>query len=227
MNFNLIEVIQKSIPEVCSSKQEKQTIEAVSVGEFFNRISSNNDVNLSSFLVDLVRAFLQNKFSISIRVDQQEGEVAYISAPSKRMLLEPNFLIRFIEYMPEIIHLVDEIGGAKNRIKVLTNVTKEFERRNLFIFLNQAEADPVEKLCMLTILHLYIKGEACPSIQEVCKYLPKSKYLQFVNRVQNDSSILILQKLIKMSSDNFRFDAGLKLQSRGIGLMCNELISLI
>jgi hypothetical protein len=227
MNFNLIEVIQKSIPEVCSSKQEKQTIEAVSVGEFFNRISSNNDVNLSSFLVDLVRAFLQNKFSISIRVDQQEGEVAYISAPSKRMLLEPNFLIRFIEYMPEIIHLVDEIGGAENRIKVLTNVTKEFERRNLFIFLNQAEADPVEKLCMLTILHLYIKGEACPSIQEVCKYLPKSKYLQFVNRVQNDSSILIQQKLIKMSSDNFRFDAGLKLQSRGIGLMCNELISLI
>jgi len=35
------------------------------------------------------------------------------------------------------------------------------------------------------------------------------------------------QNLIKMSSDNFRFEKGIKIQSRGIALMCNESISLI
>ena len=227
MDFNLAEVIQNSIPKVSNDIRESKSEESISVIEFCNRICSSNGINQSSLLVEIVRAFLQNKFSITIETDNEKIDNAFITSPCKSILLEPNFLFRFIEHLPEIIHLIDAIEGTVYRLKGLTILMKEFENRNLFSFLNQAEIDGVEKICMLTIIHFYIKGEACPSIQEVCKFLPKSKYFQFINRIDNDTCMLIHQNLIKMSADNFRFEKGIKIQSRGIALMCNESISLI
>jgi hypothetical protein len=227
MDFNLVDVIQNSIPQINQNKRESNSEELISISEFCYRISSSKGINQSKLLVEIVRAFLQNKFSITIKTDNEKIDNAFITSPCKSILLEPNFLFRFIEHLPEIIHLIDAIEGTVYRLKNLTILMKEFENRNLFSFLNQAEIDGLEKICMLTIIHFYIKGEACPSIQEVCKFLPKSKYFHFVNRIENDTCALIHQNLIKMSSDNFRFEKGIKIQSRGIALICNEPISLI
>ena len=227
MDFNLVDVIQNSIPQINQDKKESDSEKLISISEFCNRISSSKGINQSILLVEIVRAYLQNKFSITIKTDKEQVDNVFITAPSKTILLEPNFLFRFIEHLPEIIYLIDAIEGPANRLKGLTILMKEFENRNLFSFLNQAEIDGLEKFCMLTIIHLYLKGEVCPSIQEVCKFLPKSKYFHFVNRIENDTCALIHQNLIKMSSDNFRFEKGIKIQSRGIALMCNESISLI
>ena len=227
MDFNLVEVIQNSIPKISNDKRESKSEESISVNEFCNRICSSNGINQSSLIVEIVRAFLQNKFSITIKTENEKIDNAFIMAPCKSILLDPNFLFRFIEHLPEIIYLIDAIEGPVYRLKNLTILMKEFENRNFFIFLNQAEIDGLEKICMLTIIHLYIKGEVCPSIQEVCKFLPKSKYFHFVNRIENDTCALIHQNLIKMSSDNFRFEKGIKIQSRGIALICNESISII
>jgi len=227
MDFNLLDVIQNSIPQINQNKRESNSEELISISEFCFRISSIKGINQSKLLVEIVRAYLQNKFSITIKTDNEKVDNVFITHPCKMMLLEPNFLFRFIEHLPEIIYLIDAIEEPANRLKGLTILMKEFEKRNLFSFLNQAEIDGVEKICMLTIIHCYIKGEACPSIQEVCKFLPKSKYFQFINRIENDTCVLIHQNLIKMSSDNFRFEKGIKIQSRGIALMCNESISLI
>jgi hypothetical protein len=227
MDFNLVDVIQNSIPQINQNKRKSNSEELISISEFCYRISSSKGINQSKLLVEIVRAFLQNKFSITIKTDNEKIDNAFITSPCKSILLEPNFLFRFIEHLPEIIHLIDAIEGTVYRLKNLTILMKEFENRNLFSFLNQAEIDGLEKICMLTIVHFYIKGEACPSIQEVCKFLPKSKYFQFLNRIENDTCILIHQNLIKMSADNFRFEKGIKIQSRGIALMCNESISLI
>ena len=227
MDFNLVDVIQNSIPQTNQDKRQSNSEELISISEFCNRISSSKGINQSILLVEIVRAYLQNKFSITIKTDNEQVDNVFITAPSKLILLEPNFLFRFIEHLPEIIYLIDAIEGLANRLKGLTILMKEFENRNLFSFLNQAEIDGLEKICMLTIIHLYIKGEVCPSIQEVCKFLPKSKYFHFVNRIENDTCALIHQNLIKMSADNFRFEKGIKIQSRGIALMCNESISLI
>ena len=227
MDFNLVDVIQNSIPQTNQDKRQSNSEELISISEFFNRISSSKGINQSILLVEIVRAYLQNKFSITNKTDNDKVDNIFITPPCKMILLEPNFLFRFIEHLPEIIYLIDAIEGLANRLKGLTILMKEFENRNLFSFLNQAEIDGVEKICMLTIIHFYIKGEACPSMQEVCKFLPKSKYFQFINRIENDTCVLIHQNLIKMSSDNFRFEKGIKIQSRGIALMCNESISLI
>jgi len=227
MDFNLVDVIQNSIPQINQNKRKSNSEELISISEFCYRISSSKGINQSKLLVEIVRDFLQNKFTITIKTDNEKIDNAFITSPCKSILLEPNFLFRFIEHLPEIIHLIDAIEGTVYRLKNLTILMKEFENRNLFSFLNQAEIDGLEKICMLTIIHFYIKGEACPSIQEVCKFLPKSKYFQFLNRIENDTCILIHQNLIKMSSDNFRFEKGIKIQSRGIALICNEPISLI
>jgi hypothetical protein len=227
MDFNLVDVIQNSISQINQDKSESNSEELISISEFCNRISSSKGINQSILLVEIVRAYLQNKFSITIKTDNEKVDNIFITAPCKMILLEPNFLFRFIEHLPEIIFLIDAIEGPANRLKGLTILMKEFENRNLFSFLNQAEIDGLEKICMMTIIHFYIKGEACPSIQEVCKFLPKSKYFQFLNRIENDTCMLIHQNLIKMSADNFRFEKGIKIQSRGIALMCNESISLI
>ena len=227
MDFNLLELIQNSVPQVCNDKKEPTPEESIPIREFCNHICASNSSNESKLLVEIVRAYLQNKFSITIRTDSEKIEGIFITAPSKLFLLEPNFLFRFIEHLPEIIHLIDAIEGPVQRLKGLTILMKEFESRSLFAFFKESEMDGLEKICMLTVIHFYLKGEACPSIQEVCKFLPKSKYFQFINRIQNDNCDLINQNLIKMSADNFRFEKGIKIQSRGIALMCNESISLI
>jgi hypothetical protein len=155
MDFNLLELIQNSVPHFCSDKKESTSEESIPIREFCNHICASNSNNESKLLVEIVRAYLQNKFSITIRTDSEKVEETFITAPSKLILLEPNFLFRFIENLPEIIHLIDAIEGPVHRLRGLTILMKEFESRNLFAFFNESEMDGLEKICMLTVIHLY------------------------------------------------------------------------
>jgi hypothetical protein len=225
MSLSLVDIIQNSLPQFCNNTNDKKQFETLSVNEFFKRIRYNS--NQDAILVEIVRAYLRNMFSVIIKSNRDDAESIFISLPSRSMLMEPNFLFRFIEHLPEIIFLIDELEGSINRLNSLRVLMNRFKKRTLFSFLNYAEIDDVEKICFLTTLHFYMKGESCPSLQDVCKYLPKSYYFEFINRIENDRCILIQQDLIKLSFDNFRFEKGIKIQSRGIALMCNEFIPLV
>jgi hypothetical protein len=227
MSCNLLEVIQNSLHQNCKPNIDENYNEYTTLTEFIDHIQSNYKPKQANLLIDIIRAYLQDKFSINIILENDNVTNIFISGPSNKMLLEPNFLFRFIEYLPEIIQMIDAIEGPVNRLNGLRILMKAFENRNLFRFLNFADIDDTDKICLITILHFYMKGIMCPSIMEVCKFLPKSNYLQFINRLENNSSGLIQQDLIKLIPENYRLEMSIKLQSRAIALMCNESISLI
>lgn len=227
MSFNLLEVIQNSLYQDCNLRADENYKESITITDFVDRIRYNCNSKQANLLIDITRAYLQDKFSVKIILDSDKVTNIFISGPSNVMLLEPNFLFRFIEHLPEIMQIIDAIEEPINRLRGLRVLMNEFSNRNLFCFFKYAEIDEMEKICFLTILHFYIKGETSPSLLQVCKYLPKSNYLHFLNRIENNTCILIQQDLIKLCLENYKFEKGLILQSRGIALMCNEPISLI
>ncbi len=227
MSFNLLEVIQNSLHQDCNPRIDANQKKSITLTEFVIRIRSNCNPNEANLLIDIIRAYLQDKFSINNILDNDKVTNILISGPSNEMLLEPNFLFRFIDHFSEIIQIIDAIEKPINRLNGIRKLMKAFENRNLFRFLNFSDIDDTDKICLITILHFYMKGIMCPSVMDACKFLPKSHYFQFIHRLENESSVLIQQDLIKSIPENYRLEKAVKLQARGIALLCNEAIPLV
>jgi hypothetical protein len=227
MSATLLEETLKTIIAKSNQLENRKDAEGLTITEFVKGIKDISGIDLEYHYIDIIDAFLHNKFSISISESRNSRGKSIIIEGNPKILQEPNLLVRFIENLSEIILITDEIFPKQGCMKGLSLLFEAFKTRKLFQFLKMADIDLLETTGLITIIHHYLKGKTVIRLDDVCTYMPKSYLLRFEDRITNETMGIVIQKLIKIQKEYYVPDIHFSIQPRLISLLCNKTVELL
>jgi hypothetical protein len=224
---NLKEHISYSLEHHLVINETERSVERLSLEKFLKILKEKSNMDLQVHFIDLIDAFLNGQFGIELFDPANNSKHAYVVDNNLKILHEPNKLLRFIQQLDVIILMINEIFPDKGPLERLKIAFGGFRKKKVFQFLKLADIDLTEKIILITILKNYIDGNTAISLDDACKYLPKSLQIQFEYRIHDGVVGIINQNLIKTYKELFATRKYFLIQPRLLELMSNQSIELL
>jgi hypothetical protein len=225
--------IEEEIVNVINSKKEqtdgfsKNDTTVHRLTDILKEVESVTNTSANISYINIVKGFLTDKYTLIIKNQRLYDEsLIYISKPDGSILLEPNMLIRMINNINKLVLLTDDVLSKPNRQEGIDAVFNLFQKKKFFQFLKLIEADYIEVMVLITLISLQINEHHNRSYepQELCKYLPKSSFITFYNRLVSGTSVIVNQQLVNSGSPKEKGCFFLNLHPRTYSLLGNEAI---